>query len=75
MLRSAVIAKCLLRIKAVPDLEEGEAEVRRIFNAEHPGLSFDEWNRELDEAVAQALLLTLSRAPQINIKRFIAELW
>jgi hypothetical protein len=74
MKRSTVIATCLVNSNMVTRIDDAERSVHQIFLDEHPGKRFDDWNGELEDAVARRIIRTVGRASTINVAKFITDL-
>lgn len=58
----------------VSRMEDGEQLVRNAFADEFPNEAFQDWNRDVDQTVADRIIDTVGRASQINVARFIDDL-
>lgn len=74
MQRSTIIATCLFNSRMVSGVEDGEQIVRNVFADEFPTELFQDWNRDVDQSVADRIINTVGRASQINVASFIDDL-
>lgn len=74
MKKSTVIATCLVNSSMINRLEDAENAVRQVFLDEFPESNFAQWNREIDDQVAEQIIKNVGRASQINVRKFIEDL-
>ncbi len=74
MRKSTVIATCLVNSNMIGDFEDAEHIVRRIFTEEFLDLSFDDWERDIDDSIAQNIIRNVGTASRINVVQFIEDL-
>jgi hypothetical protein len=75
VLKSKTIAQCLVNSKMVRSLEQAETAVTVMFTRKFPGREFNEWNRNIDEAIARHIINTVGRKSRIDAERSIEDLW
>ena len=75
MRKSTIIASCLVNSSMISRLEDAESTVRQVFQEEFSGSRFSEWDQEIADQVAMQIIGNVGRASQINVKRFIEDLW
>jgi hypothetical protein len=73
--KSRVIATCLVNSRMIARIEDAEHAVKQIFLEEFPAANFAQWDQDLDDRAAEHIIKTVGRASQINVKRFIEDLW
>jgi hypothetical protein len=74
MRRSTIIATCLVNSGMISRLDDAEAAVAFHFREDFPDCDFAEWNREIDDRVAEDIIGNVGRAMTINVVSFIKEL-
>ncbi|CAG9417818.1 hypothetical protein M5X66_09785 [Providencia sp. PROV188] len=75
MLKSTLISKCLYQCNMITDVKGGEYAVQSIFTEYFPKHSFDKWNTELSDDVANRFLDLSKGSSQIRVDSFIKDLW
>jgi hypothetical protein len=75
VLKSKAIAQCLVNSRTVRSIEQAEKTVRVMFAQKFPDQEFDEWNRNIDEAIASHIINTVGRKSRIDAERSIDDLW
>lgn len=75
MLKSTVIAQCLVNSRMITRMEDAEARVRGVFEDEFPEADYADWNRDINDKTAQHIIQSVGRASMINVKKFIEDLW
>lgn len=75
MLKSTLIAKCLLQCRMIRDVPTGEAAVQSIFEEYFPGHNFKKWNTLLPEHVSSHYLKASEGSGTIHVDSFIKDLW
>ncbi|WP_047964143.1 hypothetical protein [Xenorhabdus khoisanae] len=75
MLKSTLIAKCLLQCRMIPDLNTGENAVVSIFKEYFPQHSFNKWNTHLPDNVIHFYLKASKGSATIRVDSFIKDLW
>ncbi|CDG93278.1 hypothetical protein [Xenorhabdus bovienii] len=75
MLKSKLIAKCLLQCHLIQDQVAGERAVESIFEEYFPRHSFNIWNTHLPDNVVDFYLETSKGSDTIRVDSFIKELW
>lgn len=75
MKKSTIIATCLVNSNIIGRLEDAEHSVQQIFRSEFPNASYADWNQDLDEATSEKVISAVGRASQINVRKFIEDLW
>nr|WP_071789550.1 hypothetical protein [Photorhabdus temperata] len=75
MLKSTLIAKCLLQCRMIPNLGTGENAVESIFREYFPHHSFSKWNTHLPDNVVNFYLKASNGSNTIRVDSFIKELW
>lgn len=75
MRKSTIIATCLVNLKSGINLEQAELNVRKTFDEEFPRDSFEVWNIDIDERIANNVIRSVGNASRINVKNFIRDLW
>jgi len=76
MRKSTIIATCLVNMEiGFRTIREAEITVENVFNDEFPKNEFQIWNSEVSDSFAQNIIKNVGKASQINVKRFIEDLW
>nr|WP_099123245.1 hypothetical protein [Xenorhabdus sp. KK7.4] len=75
MLKSTLIAKCLLQCRMIPDLGSGEDAVSSIFKEYFPQHSFSKWNTHLSSDIVNHFLQVSKGSSTIRVDSFIKDLW
>ena len=75
MLKSAVIATCLLNSKMFTDLAAAQHCVRALFKNCFPTENFHEWDSVMSGGAARNVIAAVGGASRINIEFFIWDLW
>ncbi|MBD2786310.1 hypothetical protein ID858_15145 [Xenorhabdus sp. DI] len=75
MLKSTLIAKCLLQCYLIQDLATGEGAVESIFEEYFPRHSFSKWNTHLPDNVVSFYLRVSEGSDTIRVDSFIEDLW
>jgi hypothetical protein len=68
-----IIATCLANGRIVSNVKDGEALVWQVFTREFRELSFQVWNRDLDDHFATEFIRSKGRPSSVNVKRAIEE--
>ncbi len=74
MLKSNVIAQCLLNSCIVQNLQIGLLVVQQVFAEHFQDQSFSDWNTQISDKTAQLIIKNVGRSMQINVRQFIANL-
>ena len=68
MLKSTVIATCLLNSKMAGSTDHGERLVRGVFVEEFPNVNFDQWNSHVNDEWAANTIRKVGVASKINVR-------
>jgi hypothetical protein len=76
MHKSTIIATCLVNMKiGFRTIQEAEVAVQNEFCNNFPNDSFDTWNSNVSDSYAQNAIKVVGKASEINVKKFIEDLW
>lgn len=75
MKKVSVIAQCLVNSRLFNDISEASIAVEHKFKNEFPGCDFYKWNTHIDNSVAENIINTVGVASEINVAKFISDLW
>ena len=75
MLKSTVIAHCLVNLRSGIDLEQGEQIVLQTFLDSYPKDDFWKWNAELSDEHAEHVIGAVGNASWIKVDLMIRDLW
>jgi hypothetical protein len=74
MKKSLIIATCLKNSGSPYDLKEIETSIEQTFKEDFPGMSYQQWNSNVDESTAQAIIRDFGTRYRIDIRQFIQDM-
>ncbi len=75
MLKSTVIAHCLVNLRSGIDLEHGERIVHQTFLDSYPEDDFWTWNMEVSNEFADHVIKTVGNPSWLRVDLMIRDLW
>jgi hypothetical protein len=75
MKKSTIIATCLINSGAtIHNLAQVEASIEQSFREDFQGLNYKQWNSDVPEAEALAIIKNFGSAYRIDVRQFILDL-